>query len=72
MVCDRCVMAVRRQLEDLHIGYNQIQLGEVELAQDIKDDLLSVLGSSLEKIGFELLDDRKAKIVEYHHSPGSL
>lgn len=64
MVCDRCVMAVRKQLEDLHICNNQIQLGEVELTQEIHDSLLSVLGSSLEKIGFDLLDDRKAKIVE--------
>ncbi|MES2005501.1 MAG: helix-turn-helix transcriptional regulator [Bacteroidota bacterium] len=64
MVCDRCVMAVRRQLEDFHIGYNRIQLGEVELSEEITDDLLPVLGSALEKMGFELLDDRKAKIVD--------
>jgi AraC family transcriptional regulator len=64
MVCDRCVMAVRKQLEDLHIGYNSIQLGEVELTDEVKDEVLPVLATALEKIGFELLDDRKAKIVE--------
>jgi copper chaperone CopZ len=31
MVCDRCIMAVRRQLEDTGLSYKNIQLGQVEL-----------------------------------------
>ena len=64
MVCDRCIMAVRKQFDDLHISYSQIQLGEVALSKEISDDTMTALGDALAKLGFELLDDRKAKIVE--------
>ena len=64
MVCDRCVMAVRRQLDELQLHYKNIQLGEVELSEDPEQTKLDQLRLNLEQQGFELLDDKRSKTVE--------
>jgi AraC-like DNA-binding protein len=64
MVCDRCILAVRQQLDELNIGYRNIQLGEVELAGAVAGEQISALRNNLESLGFELLDDKKSTTVE--------
>jgi AraC family transcriptional regulator len=64
MVCDRCIMAVRRELEAVGAPYKNIQLGEVELTAGLPPDALERLGKNLQQAGFELLDDKKSRIVE--------
>lgn len=64
MVCDRCIMSVRRQLDDLGLRYSNIQLGEVELTKNPDKAELQNLRNKLKDNGFELLDDKKSKIVE--------
>ena len=63
MVCDRCILVVRGQLDDLDINYNNIHLGEVELKQPLEDEKLNNLKDRLSGLGFELLDDRKSAVV---------
>ena len=38
MVCDRCIMVVRNQLDALQIEYKNIQLGEVELTKALSEE----------------------------------
>lgn len=64
MVCDRCIMSVIQQLQETGLPYRRIQLGEVELDQEPSADQLAVLRQKLEQQGFELLDDKKARLVE--------
>lgn len=64
MVCDRCIMAVRRELESLGLTFKNIQLGEVELAHDLTVVQLQTIREKLSALGFEVLDDKKARIVE--------
>jgi len=64
MVCDRCILVVRQQLEKLQLPYKGIQLGEVELAKTPSDKELQALRDQLLALGFELLDDKKSTIVE--------
>ncbi|HSF44766.1 MAG TPA: AraC family transcriptional regulator [Chitinophagaceae bacterium] len=64
MVCDRCVMAVRQVLTDEGIRYHQVKLGEVELLEQPSAAELEVISSRLRALGFELLDDKKSRIVE--------
>lgn len=64
MVCDRCVMAVRQQLDQAGLTYKNVQLGQVELASDPGQGQLDELRQRLKNIGFELLDDKKSQIVE--------
>lgn len=63
MVCDRCLMAVRQQLEALGLPYKNIQLGEVELSAPLSSEHLEILKEKLDQLGFELLDDKKSAIV---------
>jgi YesN/AraC family two-component response regulator len=64
MVCDRCVMVVRQQLDELQLDYKNIQLGEVELSENANHAQLDQLRLNLEQQGFELLDDKRSKTVE--------
>jgi len=64
MVCDRCIMSVIQQLQEAGLPYRRIQLGEVELDQEPSADQLATLRQKLEQQGFELLDDKKARLVE--------
>ena len=64
MVCDRCLMAVRQVLIDEGIEYRHLQLGEVELSAEPSAEQLERLSARLKFLGFELLDDKKSRIVE--------
>jgi AraC family transcriptional regulator len=64
MVCDRCIMAVRKQLEDAGLAYKNVQLGLVELTDPPSAAALELLRQSLGDIGFELLDDKRSQVVE--------
>lgn len=64
MVCERCIMAVRHELQQLGLAYRYVQLGEIELAGTPGQDRLNVLSNALSAIGFELLDDKKSRTVE--------
>lgn len=64
MVCERCIMAVRRQLEQEGLTYKNVQLGQVELTTTPSATELDALRNSLGEIGFELLDDKRSQVVE--------
>lgn len=63
MVCDRCIMAVRQELDKTAIEYKNIQLGEVELSKPLEANQKAKLSESLNSLGFELLDDRKSTLI---------
>ena len=64
MVCNRCIMTVRRELEKEGLGFKNIQLGEVELAHEVCREQLERLAVRLKELGFELLDNKKTQTVE--------
>lgn len=64
MVCDRCILVVRQELDKLKLDYKYIQLGEVELSKDLSVDKIKELRNNLQLLGFELLDDKKSTLVE--------
>ena len=65
MVCNRCKMVVQAELQQLGLHPVHIALGEVELAEkQIPKATLALLESKLQAIGFELIDDRKSRIIE--------
>lgn len=63
MVCDRCKMVVRQELEKLGVEPLTVELGQVSLRQPPDDELLEQLRSALENVGFELLDDKKSQVI---------
>lgn len=64
MVCRRCKMAVLAELEALSIMPLSVELGEVELAAPLSDPQRSQLSDRLKALGFELMDDKKSRIIE--------
>jgi AraC family transcriptional regulator len=64
MVCDRCILVVRQELDKLKLNYKNIQLGEVELTNQPTDEGIVELKEHLHILGFDLFDDKKTRLVE--------
>lgn len=65
MVCDRCKMIVRTELEKYGLHPISVNLGDVELSEPgLSATQLNGARIFLENLGFELIDDRKSMIIE--------
>ena len=64
MVCDRCISAVHKILSDLKIEHGQVLLGEVLLNTAPTAEQKQLLQERLQEQGFELIDDKKTRIIE--------
>jgi len=64
MVCIRCKMVVKSELKKLGLHYTVVELGEVEIMEDISTEQLYRLSIALKKSGLELMDDKKSILVE--------
>ena len=64
MVCSRCKMVVKSEFEKLGLQTIAVELGEVELANEISDEQKHILLENLQAVGFDLIDDKKSKTVE--------
>ena len=64
MVSLRCKLVVRTELEKLNIAYKNLDLGEVETDQPVSPEQYDELKASLLRSGLELMDDKKAMLVE--------
>ena len=64
MVCPRCITSVEQILKDNKLDAKYVRLGEVELVDTINKNQLNQLSENLKKVGFELLDDQKQRLIE--------
>lgn len=64
MVCNRCKMVVKSELEKFGLHLIAVELGEVEIKGDLSDEKKVQLGQRLEALGFELIDNKKSRIIE--------
>ena len=64
MVCPRCVLAVKRLLEDLRIPHKNVILGEFTIDTSIDDLAFGSLNKGLQDLGFEILEDENQQLVE--------
>jgi AraC-like DNA-binding protein len=64
MVCIRCKMVVKSELEKLGLHYKTVELGEAVIREDISSEQLDRLNIALKKSGLELMDDKKSILVE--------
>jgi len=82
MVCQRCVQAVKTEVEQLGLHPLQVDLGEVVLQEEhLPSELLTELDNRLIALGFERVDDRKTRLItqiktfviqQVHHSDEGL
>jgi YesN/AraC family two-component response regulator len=64
MVCIRCKMVVKSELDKLGLHHLRVELGETEIQEDLTSRQLKQLDIALRKTGLELMDDKKSVIVE--------
>jgi YesN/AraC family two-component response regulator len=81
MVCHRCKLAVENELRQSGYNPTHIELGEVTIDEQLDPLQLKALDNRLKHLGFELIDDRKGRLVEkiknliiqlVHHSTNTL
>lgn len=63
MVCIRCKMVVKDELTKLGLHYTSVELGEVEVMENISGDLHDQVKAALLKSGLELMDDKKSVLI---------
>ena len=64
MVCPRCISVVKQELDILQLEPVSVQLGEILFAGDLSKETIDKLRFNLASHGFEVLDDRKAMVIE--------
>jgi AraC family transcriptional regulator len=64
MVCPRCIKAVEDILHNLHYPFEKIELGKAILKESLTKNQISLLKDTLLNQGFELLEDKKDKLVD--------
>jgi AraC-like DNA-binding protein len=65
MVCHRCKMVVRAELEKLNLHPVNIALGEVLIEEkELQKEQQNNLSVALKAVGFELIDNRRSKVIE--------
>jgi AraC-like DNA-binding protein len=65
MVCDRCKLVVQDILHEMHLETVSVQLGEVDFGDaGIDVERLEQFREKIEAVGFELINDRKSRLIE--------
>jgi hypothetical protein len=60
----RCKVMVKDELNKLGLRYKTVELGEVELIDNISTEKLHLVDLALRNAGLELMDDKKRVLVE--------
>lgn len=64
MVSLRCKILVRETLNELGLNYFSVDLGEIKVLESISEQQLEQLKRELLKSGLELMDDKRAIVIE--------
>ncbi len=64
MVSIRCRMVVRTEIENIGLHPLLVELGEVRIKENLSGKRYKALQMALLTAGFELMDDKKAILIE--------
>lgn len=64
MVSIRCKMVVKAVMDSLSLQHGPIELGSVEVRENLTPELRTQVAVALLKSGLELMDDKKAMLIE--------
>lgn len=64
MVSNRCKMAVKEELKKLGLHFIVVDLGEVEVMENLSTNQHEQVRVALFNSGFELIDDKRAILIE--------
>ncbi len=64
-VCHRCTIVVQTELEKLGLSPVAVTLGEVVMPdKELPEDILYQIKNCLEKVGFEIIEGKKSRLIE--------
>ncbi len=64
MVCSRCKLVVKSELEKLGLNPIAVELGEVEIQENTIENQKEKLLINLRLLRFDLIDDKKSKTID--------
>lgn len=64
MVSVRCKMLVKEELKKLGLHFVNVELGTVEVMESLSPEVWNQLRTALHQSGLELMDDKKAILIE--------
>ncbi|MBI2722115.1 MAG: helix-turn-helix transcriptional regulator [Bacteroidetes bacterium] len=64
MVSARCKIAVKEELKKMGLHYIVVDLGEVEIMEELSQDIRDTLKMGLMASGLELMDDKKSILIQ--------
>jgi AraC-like DNA-binding protein len=64
MVSNRCKIAVKEELKKLGLHFIMVDLGEVEIMENLSPDQRELVRIALFNSGYELIDDKRAILIE--------
>lgn len=64
MVSARCKMVVKDELKKLGLHYIFVEMGVVDIMEDITNEQREQIKEALAKSGLELMDDKKSVLIE--------
>lgn len=65
MVCNRCIMVVETESKKMGFSPISVSLGKVVLSGKLSGEQKIQVDKELQKFGFELIDDKKTRLVEH-------
>ena len=64
MVSLRCKMIVKSALTDMDLHFTTVELGEVEILEELNEQQYNQLRAALQFYGLELMEDKKSILIE--------
>lgn len=64
MVSSRCKMVVKEELKNLKLHYSIVNLGMVEILENLTKEQREQLKIALLRSGLELMDDKKSLLID--------
>src|SRR4051812_3023582 len=64
MVCSRCKMVMKAEVEKAGLQPVSVELGEVELKETPTEPQLLQLNTAFKALGFEMIDNKKIQTIE--------
>ena len=64
MVSTRCKIAVKEELKKLGLHFIFVDLGKVEIMENISEKQKKKLKTALLRLGLDLMDDKKSELIE--------
>ena len=64
MESDRCIAFVKNQLSKLGLSNYQVELGKVELKEELSNEDHFSLSKMLNSVGFEFLENKENRLIE--------